>query len=401
MKRLNITDEEYEIVEEEALEEWEAFKYEYLKKNNHKPSETQKKKFIEDYIQKNAIPIKEHIRQSEKESGQLECLKTVFIEDRRQLTIEEISEVLMQSGFSKGSSVKTIYRRIIPELEKLNIKKGIGGKYYYDPNTDKIIAYSRMIEAREINSHDKIESLTIISNFLETIKDSPVYEKAKDFLEKEKDKLDYSNDYKENFSRIVFTGAPQSSINQEFWDKIYEAMQHNNPINIQYRGEGKKDCSLYTLRPYQLIFDNGSWELWAECLKKKHEGMKLFNLSRIKRVDILKKEENFLLPSDYNFLHTLSGNFGCYNDRTPRLYKIKFEKDSYAYLYSKDRIWGDNQNFEETDDGFILTFEASQFKPILRWVLGWGPEVRPLEPSELVDIWKAKIQKMAQEIKNP
>ena len=201
MKRLNITDEEYEIVEEEALEEWEAFKYEYLKKNNHKPSETQKKKFIEDYIQKNAIPIKEHIRQSEKESGQLECLKTVFIEDRRQLTIEEISEVLMQSGFSKGSSVKTIYRRIIPELEKLNIKKGVGGKYYYDPSSDKIIAYSRMIEAREINSHDKIESLTIISNFLETIKDSPVYEKAKDFLETYSVTL-IKGDYEDFFKNI-------------------------------------------------------------------------------------------------------------------------------------------------------------------------------------------------------
>ena len=257
-----------------------------------------------------------------------------------------------------------------------------------------------MIEAKEINCHDKIESLTIISNFLETIKDSPVYEKAKDFLEKEKDKLDYSKDDKENFSRIVFTGAPQSSINQEFWNAIYEAMQENNPINIQYKGEGKKDCSLYTLRPYQLIFDNGSWELWAECLKKKHEGMKLFNLSRIKRVDILKKQANFLLPSDYNFLHTLSGNFGCYNDRMPRRYKIKFEKDSYAYLYSKDRIWGDNQTFEEIDDGYILCFEATQYKPILRWVLGWGPEVRPLEPLELLEDWKNKIQKMAQEIKS-
>ena len=106
----------------------------------------------------------------------------------------------------------------------------------------------------------------------------------------------------------------------------------------------------------------------------------------------------FELPADYNFLQTLSGNFGCYNDGKQKVYKIKFQKDSYAWLYSKDRIWGDKQKIRETKDGFVLSFEASQYKPILRWVLGWGDEVEPLEPAELVDEWKAKIRNIAKKI---
>ena len=82
----------------------------------------------------------------------------------------------------------------------------------------------------------------------------------------------------------------------------------------------------------------------------------------------------------------------------PRLYKIKFPKDSYAWLYSKDRTWGGNQTIEETESGYILSFEASQFKPVLRWILGWGDEAAPLEPPELVAEWKEKVRKMAERV---
>ena len=57
------------------------------------------------------------------------------------------------------------------------------------------------------------------------------------------------------------------------------------------------------------------------------------------------------------------------------------------------------QTVEETKEGFILDFEAKQFKSILRWILGWGDEVTPLEPQELVGEWKQKIAKMMDKTK--
>ena len=163
-------------------------------------------------------------------------------------------------------------------------------------------------------------------------------------------------------------------------------------MNIPLKEKQKSET--YKVQPFQLIFDNGIWEVWSNCLKKNHEGMKLFNLSRISSVHILELAEKFVLPNNYNFSSSVSGNFGCYNDQNPQVYKIKFDKKSYAWLYSRDRIWGKNQTIEETKDGYILSFEASQDKPILRWVLGWGNEVTPLEPPELVENWKQKIAKM-------
>ncbi len=252
-----------------------------------------------------------------------------------------------------------------------------------------------MVEQR--TKEENLESLTLISNFLETIKDSPVYEKAMKFLEAEKARNESfkMNAGDSNFARVVFMGAPESDIKTETWDTIYKAMQDNSCLMLQYVREGCKKSSAYNVQPFQLIFDNGIWDLWAYSFKPNYEGMRLFNLSRIEKVRVLGTVKKFTLPSDYDFMHTMSGNFGCYNDFVPRRYKIRFAKDSYAWLYSKDRIWGDNQIIEETDEGFCLIFEATQFKPVLRWVLGWGDEVVPLEPAELISEWQKKVKKMA------
>ena len=198
----------------------------------------------------------------------------------------------------------------------------------------------------------------------------------------------------------MFLGAPEKNIDSNVWQIIYEALDSNSAININYLAEGKNEEESYTVKPYQMIYDNGLWELWGECINAGHKGKKIFNLSRISKAVIRAMIAKFELPDNYNFLNTLSGHFGCYNDGRLKRYKIKFAKDSYAWLYSKDRIWGDNQSIEETEEGFLLIFEASQFKPILRWVLGWGDEVLPVEPAELVTEWTNKVIKMSEKIQN-
>ena len=402
MKKLNISDLEREFLEEEAEERYRIFERRYVREHNKKPSEKEKQKFIEEYIQKHALEIDTKSRPAENEKEQIYFLRKL-LRDGKRLTIKEMSEALKEEGLGKGASVQNLYRHIRPELIKSElIKKGADGKYYYDENCDRIKSFRAMSERIENRVQQSIESINIISNFLETIKDSPVYEQAKEFIEFEKKNITRGrrNEIKNqnSSSRIAFTGAPEKNIDSNVWKTIYEALDSNSVINIKYLAEGRTEEEIYKIKPFQMIFDNGLWELWGECLNANHKGRKLFNLSRISRVSISGLIEKFELPADYDFLQTVSGSFGCYNDNNLLKYKIRFEKDSYAWLYTKDRIWGDNQSIEETENGYILSFEASQFKPILRWVLGWGPDAEPLEPEELVDDWKEKIRKMAMKI---
>ena len=393
LNKLKISKTERKILIEEFEWHWEDF----LEDEGPKPSTEKTRKFVKEYLKENAKEEKPK-RQSQKESEQINCIIRTLKHDRQHLSIKDMSELLIRNGLKKGASYQNLYKWLPEELNEYYVEKDSDGKYFYNNTYAEQSKIAQEIDKTELSEAQKREQISIISSFLDSIKDSPVYEKAKEFLTKEEEKLQSfrnTNTNSANYSRILFMGAPESNIKNEIWDKIYKAMGTNAVLQMDYTPERNNKSETYKVQPYQLIFDNGIWELWAYCLRQQHEGMRLFNLSRISSVLTLNLAGKFILPKNFNFLHSVVGNFGCYNDETPQVYKIKFSKDSYAWLYSKDRIWGAKQTIEECDDGYILSFEASQFKPILRWILGWGDEAVPLEPPELVAEWKEKVIKMA------
>ena len=66
------------------------------------------------------------------------------------------------------------------------------------------------------------------------------------------------------------------------------------------------------------------------------------------------------------------------------------------FIISKRVVNNTEFNNINLHDGYILSFEASQFKPILRWILGWGKDAEPLEPAGLVKSWKDAVHEMAE-----
>lgn len=396
LNKLKISKTEREILIEEFEWRWEMF----LDEEGPKPSTEKIRKFIKEFLKENAKEEKPK-RQSQKESEQIDCIIRALKYDKQHLSIKDMSELLIRNGLKKGASYQNLYKWLPDELNEYCVEKDSEGKYFYNNTYAEQSKISQEIDKKELSEAQKKEQISIISSFLASIKDSPVYEKAKEFLTKEEEKLkSFGNTNSANYSRILFMGAPEADIKNEIWNKIYKAMGMNAVLQIEYTPEGKTKSETYKVQPYQLIFDNGIWELWAYCLRQKHEGMRLFNLSRISSVGILELAGKFVLPKNYTFKNFVVGNFGCFNDENPQIYKIKFHKDSYAWLYSKDRIWGAKQTIEECDDGYILSFEASQFKPILRWILGWGKDAEPLEPAKLVKSWKDAVHEMAKKIES-
>ena len=396
LNKLKISKTEREILIEEFEWRWEDF----LDNEGLKPSAEKMRKFIKEFLKENAKEEKPK-RQSQNEAEKIDCIIRALKYDKQHLSIKDMSELLIRNGLKKGASYQNLYKWLPDELNEYCVEKDSEGKYFYNNTYAEQSKISQEIDKTELSEAQKKEQISIISSFLDSIKDSPVYEKAKEFITKEEAKLQSfrnTNTNSANYSRILFMGAPEADIKNEIWDKIYKAMGTNAVLQIEYTSEGKTKSETYKVQPYQLIFDNGIWELWAYCLRQKHEGMRLFNLSRISSVGILELAGKFVLPKNYTFKNFVVGNFGCFNDENPQIYKIKFHKNSYAWLYSKNRIWGAKQTIEECDDGYILSFEASQFKPILRWILGWGKDAEPLEPADLVKCWKDAVHEMAEKI---
>lgn len=344
---------------------------------------------------------------------QLNYLDHLFSSGRR-LTVKQIQEELQEAGATDISQA-TVYRRIETLKKIAPLIKDENSRYFYSSKE------ALMIPAGVISSGN-LKAINVLQNLMESIKGTPVYDDAKAIVdqlselvketEEKKDSKNFNQSYfcdevqksdaltakfsgKEGIaSRVIFLGAPSSEFLPSVWNDIYHAMEINYPIVISYKKAGSKNCVSYGLEPYQLIFDNGIWDLWAYSLKDKKR--KQFNLSRIKSVTIRKDSQKFKLPEDFDYYNQTPGTFGCYRDPDGKMltYRILLKKGSYAESFASERVWGANPGIQQTEEGTVIQFDNNQYAPILRWVLGWGRDAIPLEPEKLVADWKSEVHDM-------
>ncbi len=314
-------------------------------------------------------------------------------------TWKKLIKILEDAGFK--TSRASVFRDLkdLKEQFRAPLSTNEYGEYYYREPTFRIPAL--------VTSKEQLKAAKIMRNLLETLKGSVIYDdavKVFDTLstvipenvnygkENDKDEEEIVDTIQE---RIIFLGAPNEKLDPSIWRFVYSAIQKNQIIVFKYRTVRQSEDVQHAVAPYQLIFENGNWNLWGFEYKEKKR--LLFMLSQMKDLHLHSQKGEtfeFSLPNDFDFRGTTPASFGCYNTPIFETYKIKLKH--YAARHAKNRIWGDEQSITETDDGIILEFESNQYDPILCWILSWAEDAIPLEPKRLVEDWKAHIKKMAE-----
>lgn len=62
---------------------------------------------------------------------------------------------------------------------------------------------------------------------------------------------------------------------------------------------------------------------------------------------------------------------------------IEFDKSKASYV--RARLWHRTQEFHETANAVRLEFNCNNLRPVVSWVLEWGPYAKVVEPRELVE----------------
>ena len=70
-------------------------------------------------------------------------------------------------------------------------------------------------------------------------------------------------------------------------------------------------------------------------------------------------------------------------DWEPKILIFVYNAELLARSTIRENIWADNQTIEmDKKEGAVkLVFTTSQWIPVLRWVLSFGENARPLEPD--------------------
>ena len=169
-------------------------------------------------------------------------------------------------------------------------------------------------------------------------------------------------------------------IDDEIWTKLEEAMSKNNYVSFDYLNYKTR----FTVQPWQLIYSEGMWSLYAYNQMPDIKDTRFYNLPGIRNLEIVTKADPFVLPPDFEYFRRYIGS---------ELLHCKLKITSQKTLnYIKTYNWAEDQKFEAQPDGStIMTFTTNQDYPVLGWVLSHGMYVQPLEPEWLGNEWKRNV----------
>lgn len=286
------------------------------------------------------------------------------------------------------TSIPTISRDIVYMKDMLNAPIEYDFKhkgYYYSEKTFRLPA--------AFTSADDMLALGMAKTLLSLYRNTPIYSAANQLMESITAPLgdaDNSRWYKE---RIVVPAIPAVQFSPDIWNTICEALQKNRVLKFQYRSTWTSGYTPRHVRPYQLLFDNGAWYLYA--YSKEGKGIRMYSLSRIKNISLEDETFRFSAAADYR-LRVDGSYFGAYSTEKKYRFRIAFYNDGAMRI--KERLWAADQRIKETCDGVILSFTSSQYGKVLELVLANGRDALPLEPKELVRDWRENLRDMQRRI---
>lgn len=289
-----------------------------------------------------------------------------LLEHNKRPTFKDIQTAL--SRHCLRASQKTVYR-YLSELKKMGApldKDPATGEYFYKIETFRL-------KAGVMSSQEQIKLAGLVKNLLSLIKDSPIYDEAEhllsdlttiftdsyhdDYLSKNETKMEFDSD------KVIFLGPPVGNLNKEIWDAIYSAIHNKQLIKFSYQSMKRTQPEVRIVQPWQLIFDDGNWNVWGYSYHVKEPRM--FTISEMHDFSLYDgKKSAFKVPDNFDFRKTTPGAFGCYSTKEWKEYKFKLT--GYAKRHVKNRRFGENQHIEETgdsDNSIILTFTSKPRGP--------------------------------------
>ncbi|HIJ87486.1 MAG TPA: WYL domain-containing protein [Desulfuromonadales bacterium] len=188
-------------------------------------------------------------------------------------------------------------------------------------------------------------------------------------------------------SRSLNFEAP--NIDKTVLDSLYEALQHGQCFELEYRVRSGKDKK-YVVNPLGLVFVDNLIYLVATLYD--YGDVKQLLAHRMKSIRLL-PDRPATIPDGFTLQGYIdSGEFGYPLGGMIQL-KSLFDKGAAPYLY--ETKLASNQKLTEQSDGkLLLEVTVRDDIQLRRWLKGFGEQVEVVEPAELRQVFINSIQSL-------
>lgn len=193
--------------------------------------------------------------------------------------------------------------------------------------------------------------------------------------------------------RVLLVEIP---LGQAFLDNILDAMQRNVELLIDYqryeRGQEEEHMQTFHFQPYALKVYNRRWYLLG--YKKEKEDLRLISLDRVH--DLKKTNTHFELPSDFDARKFYADVVGVYKDKDKQALNVKIRAYGVQAEYLRSTPLHKSQSEVRSKHGEFaeFTYRLCVTPELISQLLAMGENVKVLEPKELKEEMKTRINKM-------
>ena len=180
-------------------------------------------------------------------------------------------------------------------------------------------------------------------------------------------------------SRVrILTSASKRQASPHF-ETVARATVKRRRIKLVYFTRSRNDRSDRTVSPQVLLHYKENWYLVAWCHKA--DGLRMFALDAIEEATFLQEVARRVAKKQTDEL--IGRDFGIYSGKERKWAKLQFGKLQVPWV--KSEIWHADQVSTLTPDGeYLLSVPYNDPRELIREIMRFGPDVRVLEPPELL-----------------
>jgi len=168
---------------------------------------------------------------------------------------------------------------------------------------------------------------------------------------------------------------------------LEEAIAARRAVNARYRRSRTGEITERTIEPGQLYFDQGLETLYLVGWCRLREAVRVFAVHRFLAVE--PSEDPTPMRPQTRSAEALRTAFRIWRSDGVETVRLRFSPAVAAEI--AERRWHASQQLDPlVGGGLVMTLEIAEPEEIVRWLLGFGPDVQVLAPASLADAVRAR-----------
>ncbi len=162
-------------------------------------------------------------------------------------------------------------------------------------------------------------------------------------------------------------------------ETLQAGMRESRLCKVKYRPQMTGPAKVLVIAPVRLMAYREA--LYVRCYSYDEQGRKAFDkilnlaVHRMASVQLMKR--TFAYPNEPEEANAFGLEFS-------NPFKARVAFSSSVATYVAERVWSKDQRIRRgKDGGIVLTFTTTSRPEVVSWILGFGPQARVLEPTDL------------------